>query len=214
MKRVSLSQKSKQAKIHCVDRRRFLISAGSLGLGLFFVDKSFSEDLRSSSPVKTNVLRPPGAVPEEIFLSKCIRCGRCVEVCPYRAIRPLDIRCGVYAGSPLIHVLDIPCYLCMKCVQICPTGTLRPVAMQDVRMGLAVIDKHTCITWREEALCRTCYNVCPFKEKAIHLDELRPVVDDRYCTGCGLCAHGCPITNKLGLKGINIRPIYAFRSER
>ena len=211
---MSLSQKSKQAKIHCVDRRRFLISAGSLGLGLFFVDKSFSEDLRSSSPVKTNVLRPPGAVPEEIFLSKCIRCGRCVEVCPYRAIRPLDIRCGVYAGSPLIHVLDIPCYLCMKCVQICPTGTLRPVAMQDVRMGLAVIDKHTCITWREEALCRTCYNVCPFKEKAIHLDELRPVVDDRYCTGCGLCAHGCPITNKLGLKGINIRPIYAFRSER
>ncbi len=164
------------------------------------------------SPVTTNVLRPPGAVPEQIFPSKCIRCGRCVEVCPYNSIRPLDVRSGIYAGTPLIFVRDIPCYLCMKCVAVCPTGTLQPIAQEETRMGLAVIDKHACITWNEElALCRTCYNVCPFKEKAIKLDELRPVVIDEFCTGCGLCVHGCQVTQKNGKKAINVEPIYSSR---
>ena len=76
-------------------------------------------------------------------------------------------------------------------------------------MGLAVIDHELCITWRGEALCRACYNVCPFKEKAIYLDRLRPVVVDTACTGCGLCTHACPVTPKA----INVEPIYAFQEE-
>ena len=165
-----------------------------------------------SSPVTTNVLRPPGAVPEEIFPAKCIRCGRCVEVCPYGSIKPPDVREGIFAGTPLIDVTKIPCYLCMKCVEVCPTGTLSRISQKETRMGLAVIDKHSCVTWNQElALCRTCYNVCPFKEKAIKLDQLRPVVIEDFCTGCGICTHGCPITVKNGRKAINIEPIYAFK---
>ncbi len=148
------------------------------------------------SPVRLNILRPPGAVEEGLLATKCIRCGRCVEVCPYRSIFPLDARSGIWAGTPLINVMDIPCYLCMKCVRVCPTGTLRPVAQEAVRMGLAVVDRYLCITWRGETLCRTCYNICPFKDRAIRLDELRPVVDERYCTGCGICVHACPVTDK------------------
>ena len=158
------------------------------------------------SPVKRNNLRPPGAVSEEIFAGKCIRCGRCAEACPYHSIKILDIHYGVYAGTPLIRVEEIPCYLCMKCVEVCPTGTLRKVSQEEVRMGVAVINKRRCVTWLGQALCRTCYNVCPFKEKAIHLDQLRPVVDERFCTGCGLCTHGCPLTPKA----INIEPVYSF----
>ncbi len=88
-----------------------------------------------SSPVRTNILRPPGAVPEEIFPAKCIRCGRCVEVCPYEAIVPRDIRNGIYAGTPLIDVTKIPCYLCMKCVEVCPTGTLSRISQTETRMA-------------------------------------------------------------------------------
>ncbi len=161
------------------------------------------------SPVATNRLRPPGAVSEEIFTGKCIRCGRCIEVCPYRSIIQLDARVGIHAGTPLIRAEDVPCYLCMKCVEVCPTGTLRRIRQEDTRMGLAVVDRHRCITWREEALCRTCYNVCPFKEKAIRLDELRPVIDEKYCTGCGLCTHGCPISTEDGRKAVNIEPLYS-----
>ncbi len=189
-------------------RRQFIkeILAGTVGLLLFRYKKASA----ITSPVTTNRLRPPGAVSERIFPSKCIRCGRCVEVCPYNCIVPLDIKEGIYAGTPLIYVEDIPCYLCMKCVEVCPTGTLQPIKQNETRMGLAVIDKHACKTWNEElALCRTCYNVCPFKETAIKLDQLRPVVIEEYCTGCGLCTHGCPVVTKDGKKAINIEPIYS-----
>jgi len=170
-----------------------------------------------ASPVKTNLLRPPGAVPEEIFTSRCIRCGRCVEVCPYVSIVPRDVSgAGVNAGTPLIDVTKVPCYLCMKCVEVCPTGTLRRISQADTRMGLAVIDRYACMTWKEEGmlLCRTCYNVCPFKEKAIKLDQLRPVVIDEFCTGCGICTHGCPVTLENGKKAINIEPVHAFRTRQ
>ena len=158
------------------------------------------------SPVKRNQLRPPGAVPEEIFAGKCIRCGRCAEVCPYRCIYMLDARWGVWAGTPLIFVEKIPCYLCMKCVEVCPTGTLIKIKQEETRMGLAVINKRYCVSWLETALCRSCYNACPFKDVAIKLERLKPVVIDDKCTGCGLCVHACP----MNPKAINIEPIYSF----
>ncbi len=162
-----------------------------------------------ASPVATNRLRPPGAVPEDLFAGRCIRCGRCVEVCPYHAITLLDIRAGVFAGTPLIAVEQIPCTLCMKCVQVCPTGTLARIGQEQTRMGLAVINRFTCLAWSGKTLCRTCYDKCPFKNRAIVLDRLKPVIREDTCTGCGLCTHACPVTDDLGLKAVNIEPIYA-----
>lgn len=161
------------------------------------------------SPVATNKLRPPGAVPEEIFPAKCIRCGRCVEVCPYRSITMLDIRHGIHAGTPLIEVQNVPCYLCMKCVDICPTGSLRRVGQEKTRMGLAVINTFVCAAWEGTNLCRTCYDKCPFIGKAIKLEQLKPYIDENYCTGCGICTNACPVTDKYGKKAVNIEPIYA-----
>ncbi len=161
------------------------------------------------SPVTVNRLRPPGAVPEEIFPAKCIRCGRCVEICSYRAITLLDIRAGIHAGTPLIAAEKTPCYLCMKCVDVCPTGSLERIQQKDTRMGLAVINRFTCLAWVGTTLCRTCYDKCPFKEIANRLDQFRPVVDENQCTGCGLCTHACPVTAENGSKAVNIEPIYA-----
>jgi ferredoxin-type protein NapG len=118
----------------------------------------------------------------------------------------LDIRQGIHAGTPLIAVEQIPCYLCMKCVEVCPTGTLGKISQEATRMGTAVINKFTCAAWAGIALCRTCYDVCPFKGRAIALHELLPVVVKDACTGCGLCTHACPITTDSGLKAINIEP--------
>src|SRR5881394_339029 len=35
----------------------------------------------------TNLLRPPGALPEDQFLSTCSRCAKCVQVCPAECIK-------------------------------------------------------------------------------------------------------------------------------
>lgn len=121
----------------------------------------------------------------------------------------LDIRAGVHAGTPLIEAEKIPCYLCMKCVDVCPTGSLERVKQEDTRMGRAIINKFKCAAWEGLTMCRTCYDKCPYPEKAIRLDQLRPVINKDACTGCGLCTHGCPVTLEDGTKAVNIEPLYA-----
>ncbi|OQX14854.1 MAG: nitrate reductase [Desulfobulbaceae bacterium A2] len=166
-----------------------------------------------ASPLAANRLRPPGAVAEDIFAGKCIRCGRCVEVCPYHSITLLDIRHGLHAGTPLVLAEKNPCYLCMKCVEVCPTGTLRRIPQEATRMGLAVLNRHACHNWTSAIMCRTCYDICPLKNRAIRLAELRPVVEENVCTGCGMCVNACPVTAADGSKAINIFPIYAHATE-
>jgi len=160
------------------------------------------------SPVGVNRLRPPGAVDEKTFTGRCIRCGRCAEVCPYRAILPLEATDGVHAGTPLIQVDEIPCYLCMECVEVCPTGALQRIELAETRMGTAVINRHTCMAWTDDTLCRTCYSVCPLRDTAIHLTEFKPHVNPAACTGCGICAHACPVVGSDGSRPIVVDPAY------
>ncbi len=160
----------------------------------------------SPSPVGINRLRPPGAVAESDFSALCIRCGRCSEVCPFFSVKLLDASYGSQAGTPLILADDVPCYLCMQCVDVCPSSALRSVEMEQTRMGLAVIDRESCVAWTGEALCRTCYSVCPLRDRAIELIELKPEVIDDACTGCGICAQACPITNSEGKRPVVIDP--------
>ena len=190
-------------------KRRTFLQLLASGIAWLGADPSSVRAALVASPVATNRLRPPGAVAEELFAAKCIRCGRCVEVCPYRSIVMLDIRDGIHAGTPLIEAEKIPCYLCMKCVEVCPTGSLTRVSQAATRMGLAIINTFTCLAYEGITLCRTCYDKCPFVEKAIRLEQLKPVIDESHCTGCGICTNACPVTSADGRKAINIEPLYA-----
>ncbi len=98
-------------------------------------------------------------------------------------------------GTPYIKARDIPCYACMKCPPVCPSGALNRKLQQkqDIRMGTAVINKNTCLPW-QGTLCRSCYENCPiFNEAIVMDDELRPVVDEKKCIGCGICENVCPV---------------------
>ncbi len=98
-------------------------------------------------------------------------------------------------GTPIVKARDVPCYLCMKCPPVCPSGALNRALKnkQDVKMGVARINKKECIAW-QDTLCRSCYQSCPLFDEAIRMDsKLRPVVDEKKCVGCGICENVCPV---------------------
>ena len=146
--------------------------------------------------MQSRFLRPPGALPENEFLATCIRCGKCVQACPYGTIKTASLLDGVTVmGTPVIYARDRPCYLCMKWPPVWPSGALKRglKEKEQVRMGTAVIAKKECLAW-QETLCRSCFDDCPLIGEAIIMDnELRPVVDDKKCVGCGICENVCPV---------------------
>ena len=176
-------------------RRSFLAGVGVVaggGLGILF------RRVRRHT-ASTSFLRPPGALPEDRFLASCIRCGQCVEACPFDTLHlAVPLEAGLAGGTPYLDSRKVPCYLCeghdeLMCIASCPTAALQAVAdMADIKMGVAVIDESTCLAYNG-TVCRTCWHVCPFPNVAIKFDNLlRVVVDEDACIGCGLCDHACP----------------------
>lgn len=145
-------------------------------------------------------LRPPGALPEPEFTAVCNRCGRCVQVCPGKALRPMPITDGL-ANFETPHIIPRRnrCDLCLACQKVCPTGAIAEVPLEKIRMGKAVIDKPRCIAWNEGKMCYICGEQCPVL--AINADEYhRPIVLPDKCVGCGSCENACPIDGEAAIR--------------
>ena len=41
------------------------------------------------------LVRPPGSLPEQQFLSRCIKCGQCMRICPTNVIHPAGLTAGL-----------------------------------------------------------------------------------------------------------------------
>ncbi|MDR2401432.1 MAG: 4Fe-4S dicluster domain-containing protein [Deferribacteraceae bacterium] len=155
---------------------------------------------------KINRMRPPGAVEEGKFMRLCIRCARCIEVCPYRSLHRAGASDGAAVGTPYIYAEGRGCYMCMLCTQVCPTGALDKEVneREEMSAGRAVIDKNTCYDYLYASAvaegktdgsalyCNICYNSCPLQGKAIYLKNMEVPVVTESCTGCGICAERCP----------------------
>ncbi|MFR4999541.1 MAG: 4Fe-4S dicluster domain-containing protein, partial [Slackia sp.] len=92
-------------------------------------------------------IRPPGARDEGDFAARCIRCGRCMEACPYQAIHADAGLNAATAGMPLLDVRAQACRLCedLPCIAACPTEALHALtSREEVRMGVAVIRRDVC----------------------------------------------------------------------
>jgi polyferredoxin len=72
------------------------------------------------------LLRPPGSLDEEFFLSRCVRCGECMKVCPNNALQPGLTEAGVEGlWTPvLVPRLGYCETSCVLCSQVCPTGAI------------------------------------------------------------------------------------------
>ncbi len=196
------------------DRRKFIVNmARGAGLATIsgFVWSAFIDEATASSLI----LRPPGAIKEEDFLKTCIKCGLCVEACPYDTLLLAKPGDNKPLGTPYFVARDIPCYMCpdIPCVPVCPTGALDESSVTtdgvlDINiadMGVAVIDDNSCIAfWGIQ--CDACYRACPLLGEAITIEYsknertgkhafMKPIIQPDVCTGCGMCEQAC-VTEK------------------
>ncbi len=150
-------------------------------------------------------LRPPGALKEPEFLTRCLRCVRCSDACPNNAVLLLDDSFGRHRMlTPTIHARRQACMLCngvagdyLRCTEACPSGALQRVRkdpeeiQSKVAMGVAEIDLALCYSYNNWT-CGACYRACPFPGKAMTLGLWeRPEVHSASCIGCGLCERAC-----------------------
>ena len=144
----------------------------------------------ATPPVRTDWLRPPGAVDEALFLERCTKCGDCAKACPYGSItfHPQN-------GAPVIFAAKMPCYLCedVPCIAACATEALLPVEGRgQIRMGLATVSHRICTAGQG---CHACASRCPTDALSMDFDRQRLVVTTERCVGCGLCEQVCGTVN-------------------
>ena len=170
------------------------------------------------------LLRPPGALDEEYFLARCIRCGECMKVCPNNALQPAWAEAGLEGlwtpvVVPRIGYCESSCVLCS---QVCPTGAIWEITAREkgwgaqvpndrkpISLGTAFFDRGRCLPWAMATPCIVCEEWCPTSPKAIYLQpaevvdaegQLRhvkqPLIDPRRCVGCGACEYACPVQDR------------------
>ncbi len=161
--------------------------------------------LRQQARAAPTAVRPPGARRHNDFNARCIKCGQCVQACPFDTLRLAAVGDAIPIGTPYFIPREIPCYMCpdIPCVPACPTGALDPAlrVVSEASMGLAVVDVEHCLSW-QGLRCEVCHRECPLKDQAITVELLPrrvskhamfvPMVHSAQCTGCGICENACP----------------------
>jgi MauM/NapG family ferredoxin protein len=185
-------------------RRQALAAIGAAvgGVALLRTDQYLRRDL-------PHLLRPPGAA-ENDLLSKCIRCGECVRVCPTGVLHPAVAEAGVEGfWTPVLIARAGFCqYSCNACGQACPVEAIPRLTLAEKHarvIGAAYVDKNRCIAWSDHQECLVCEEMCPLPEKAITVDYSEfsggaPVVDRTRCIGCGTCEYKCPVNGEAAIR--------------
>ena len=173
------------------------------------------------------LIRPPGALAEEDFLRRCVKCGECMKVCLTGGLQPALLEGGAEGlWSPILVPRIGYCeYRCTLCGQVCPTGAIQKLSLEEkakVKIGLAMVDPGRCLPFTHGIPCVVCQEVCPTPQKAIRLEETtvrtpdgrqvvlkRPHVDLDLCIGCGICETQCPV---LGRPAIAVTSLGETRS--
>jgi ferredoxin len=133
------------------------------------------------------LIRPPGALPEEAFLSRCIKCSQCMRICPTNVIHPAGLEAGLEGvWTPILNfrIGTSGCQLnCIACGDICPTAAIRPLRLEErlgvdefaergpVKIGTAFVDRGRCLPWAMNKPCIVCQENCPVSPKAIFTRE-------------------------------------------
>ncbi|MEO0411524.1 MAG: MauM/NapG family ferredoxin-type protein [Pseudomonadota bacterium] len=194
-----------------VSRRKALRAAEGVAGAVGAFGLTLAGYIKSATARASSASRPPGALPEEDFLSACVHCGLCVQDCPYDILKLATLEEPVATGTPFFIAREKACEMCedIPCVKACPTGALDHdlVDIKKADMGLAAFLSPEMCYAVQGTSCRACYVACPVRDEAITMLPLRkgnqmvfqPTVHSAACTGCGMCEEAC-ITPQASIK--------------
>ncbi len=218
----SLSKDSKTTALKTFSpKRRQLVSFGLFGAGTAVLSLTGLYSLYGKPGEgqvgAKDLVRPPGAVMETDFLSRCVRCGECMTACPTNTLQPIWLAAGFPAlFSPALTPRRGFCDpQCHECGKVCPTSAIRSIENKDriwAKTGTAQIIRQKCLAWEFNKSCMVCDEVCPYdaidflKEKSNKVPV--PHVIENKCAGCGYCEHFCPVQNQAA---IVVSPMDALR---
>ena len=174
-------------------KRRHVITSIAMGLAaapMVRLNGSLAANWNSA------LIRPPGALSETDFLSRCIKCGQCMRICPTNVIQPATWQAGVEGfWTPVLNyrIGTSGCqHNCVACTHICPTAALRSLSVDErmgrnqyagsgpLRLGMAFVDRGRCLPWAMDTPCIVCQENCPVSPKAIFTRiEYRNIRDGR-----------------------------------
>ncbi|MCS7223658.1 MAG: 4Fe-4S binding protein [Armatimonadetes bacterium] len=198
--------------------RRRLVFSGLAGLtwaALARTNAGAERSVRQQPIASPFLLRPPGAAPEEDFLSRCIRCSLCIKVCPTGGLQPAIGEAGLegFWTPVLVPRMGECAPQCTDCYRVCPTQAIQPFTAEEkswLYIGTAVIDRSLCIVWNSQKQCLVCDEVCTYR--AIEWRDREgiphPFVNDHLCVGCGLCEVKCPVQPQAAIR------VYSFGDKR
>jgi len=195
-----------------LSRRQFI---GTLSTGLLLPPVL---GVRSANARKNpDLIRPPGALPEDEFLQRCVRCAECIQVCIGNALQPSLLQAG-FEGifSPRLAARTGYCeFNCTLCGQVCPTGAIRELtlsAKHTTKIGHAWFDRNICLPYAKGIPCIVCEEHCPTPDKAIkfrsavvyndrgiQVEVKQPYIVDELCIGCGICETKCPLPGRSAI---------------
>ncbi len=160
-------------------RREFMVStlSGAVAISTLRVSGSTGPNWNPQ------LIRPPGSLPESEFLTRCIKCGQCMRICPTNVIHPAGFDLGLEGlWTPVLNfrIGTSGCqHNCIACGNLCPTAAIRPISLDErmgksqfsdkgpISIGTAFIDRGRCLPWAMDTPCIVCQENCPVSPKAI-----------------------------------------------
>ncbi|MFR1638071.1 MAG: hypothetical protein ACLSVD_02260 [Eggerthellaceae bacterium] len=102
---------------------------------------------RAAFVAEADALRPPGALRKTSSAARCIKCARCIDVCPYRCAGAAGHRARA-AASPHAdaQLRNDSLTFCDKCREVCPTAAIGEVirTRRSGAHGAAILHEYRC----------------------------------------------------------------------